>query len=923
MAEHPLHQLVLLTRRLRDRLIAPSAMATRDGRALRDQFVERTGQTTVTEYADAVALAAASAMLATQRILPRELPATARQWLRAQSDPLTLAALMPCLDECSAQEAIRSGDLDEIRSYLAAPSTRLADCLSAGNARSGWEGLYFLETFLHQYHAPSRRKRGVYYTPVELASFLVRQVDTCLRTEFGCPLGLADPATWQQVAPRRSVTSSQRSFVRTLDPAMGTGVFLLSAFDLMRATWSTEYVTGEYVTGNQASAAQMTWSEFVSSIVLPRLAGQDLMLSAVVVARLLLTARLVDTGYDFRPSGTLELHCGNTLLHPRVGHEDLTTDEASFTVIWGNPPFSGLSEHRSEWIRDLMRGKAPGNSDAVADYFRVDDQPLAERKHWLDDDYVKFLRVAHWLVERADCGVVGLVSNHGYLDNITFRGLRQQLLKTFSRVSVLDLHGNSRAGERAPDGAADESVFGIEQGVAVSLLCRPPIRGEAKRVEHGELWGGRDDKLSRLARCELAAPSTLEPHSPYYLFVPRSELAEHFYLRGARLCDVMPISSTAPVTARDGLVVAMTAEELHARLQRLADPHIADDEIRQQFFPSPRTTRYPAGDTRSWQLPEARARLCRESNWVDLIRQCQYRPFDRRWIFWAKWMIDWSRDTVVRHLTSIPNLALIARRQSPASLSCDFFWITDVLALDGLIRSDNRGSESIFPLFVAPSPFDSHIRSDVDTQRVSANFTRDFVQQIAQQLERPWCETTRVTIAGTLTPSALFHYIYALFHAPSYRKRFAPWLRQDFPRVFVPADALLFDQLGQLGDRLIRLHLMRDASSNRPLYDADVRAFVLKAPYPRWSAAERIELAPGCSVGPVNQGTWEYRVGAHQVCQKWMKDRQGRALTARDLEEYARMVAAIDETRRIAEQIDMHIRLAGDWPRAFVEGTGA
>jgi hypothetical protein len=892
-------------------------MATRDGRELRDQFVERTGQTGVTDCADAMALAAASAMLATQRILPTVLPSAARQWLLAQSDPLTLAALRPCLDECPAQEAIGSGELAEIRSYLAAPSTQLAEYLSAGNTRSGWEGLYFLETFLHQYHAPSRRRRGVYYTPVELAAYLVRQVDARLRNEFGCPLGLADSATWQQVAPRRSVASSQRSFVRTLDPAMGSGVFLLSAFDLMRATWTTEYVTC-----NQASAAQMTWSEFVSSIVLPRLVGQDLMLSAVVIARLLLTARLVDTGFDFRPAGTLELHCGNTLLHPRVGNEDLATDEASFTVIWGNPPFSGLSEHRSEWIRDLMRGKAPGNSDPVADYFRVDDQPLAERKHWLDDDYVKFLRVAHWLVERADCGVVGLVSNHGFLDNITFRGLRQQLLQTFSRVSVLDLHGNSRAGERAPDGAADESVFGIEQGVAVSLLCRPPLRDEAMRVEHGELWGGRDEKLARLAHCELASPSTLEPHSPYYLFVPRSKRAEHFYLRGARLCDVMPISSTAPVTARDGLVVALTAEELHTRLQRLADPHIAHDEIRHQFFPSPRTTRYPAGDTRSWQLPEARERLCREPNWVDLIRPCQYRPFDRRWIFWAKWMIDWSRDTVVRHLTSIPNLALIARRQSPASLPCDYFWITDVIALDGLIRSDNRGSESIFPLFVAPAPFDSHISSETSAHRVSANFTRDFVQQIAHQLGRPWCETTHATIAGTITPSALFGYIYALFHAPSYRQRFAPWLRQDFPRIFVPADALLFDQLGQLGERLIRLHLMREASSDRPSYNADLRAFWLKAPYPRWSAAERIELAPGLSLGPVKQGTWEHRVGAYQVCQKWMKDRQGRTLAAQDLEEYAQIVAAIDETRRIAEQIDTYIQLAGDWPLAFVEGTG-
>ena len=446
-----------------------------------------------------MALAAAGAALATQRVLATPLPPVARTWLLTQSDPLTQVALMPCLDERIAEVGELGDGMVEIRDYLADSSTRLAQYLAAQDARSGWDGLYFLETFLHQYHAPSRRRRGVYYTPIELATFLVRQVDQGLRTEFGCALGLADPATWQQVASRRVQLDPHRPFVRTFDPAMGTGVFLLAAFDLMRETWVAQ----------AATRARLPWNEFVTSIVLPRLVGQDLMLSAVVVARLLLTARLADSGYEFRHPGVLQLHCGNTLQSPRVGDEDLANSDAPFTVIWGNPPFSGLSEHRSPWIRDLLRGKAPGTPTSVASYFLVDDEPLAERKHWLDDDYVKFLRVAHWLIERADCGVVGLVSNHGYLDNITFRGLRQQLLRTFSRISVVDLHGNSRAGERAPDGTADESVFGIEQGVALCLLRRGPASDRAVRVEHTDVWGLRDDKLTRLARRDLASPVTL------------------------------------------------------------------------------------------------------------------------------------------------------------------------------------------------------------------------------------------------------------------------------------------------------------------------------------------------------------------------------------------------------------------------------
>jgi hypothetical protein len=908
MAEHPLHQLVLLTRRLRDRLVSKIESAVRPWHQHREAYAERTGQTTVPECADAVALAAAGAALATQRVLTTPLPPVARTWLLAQSDPLMQVALVPCLNEQIAEVGALGQGMVEIRSYLADPSTRLAQCLVAQDARNGWDGLYFLEAFLQQYHASSRRRRGVYYTPVELATFLVRQVDQGLRTEFGCALGLADPATWQQVSSCRVRLDPGRPFVRTIDPAMGTGVFLLAAFDLMRETW----------VGQAADRARLPWNEFAASVVLPRLVGQDLMLSAVVVSRLLLTARLAESGYAFRHPGVLQLHCGNTLQSPRVGDEDLANSDAPFTVIWGNPPFSGLSEHRSAWIRDLLRGKAPGTPTSVASYFMVDGEPLAERKHWLDDDYVKFLRVAHWLIERGGCGVVGLVSNHGYLDNITFRGLRQQLLGTFSRVSVVDLHGNSRAGERAPDGTADESVFGIEQGVALCLLRCAPVSDSEVSVEHTDVWGAREDKLARLARHDLAPPVTVKPSSPFYLFVPRSEQIASSYLRGERLCDVMPLNCTAPVTARDGLVVAFTAAELHERLQMLADPQVSQEEIRQRFFPSPRSDRYPAGDTRGWQLSEARARLRSESDWSQFTRECQYRPFDKRWVFWAKWMVDWPRESVVRHLTTRRNVALVARRQVPGSHPCDYFWITDSIALDGLIRSDNRGSESLFPLYLASSLGAASRVRRAAGDGTAANFTPAFLQRMERQLGRAWCVTSTSPSTDTFSAWDLFCYIYALFHSPSYRRRYATWLRQDFPRVFVPASSQLFEQLSLLGGRLIALHLMRDEIAPGPSYRADSSSNCLKIAYPRWSPEGRIELAPHLSMGPVSRGTWEYRVGAYQVCQKWLKDRSGRTLTEEDLRSYARIVGAIDETRQIADQMDACIQLAGDWERAFV-----
>ncbi|MBI2477204.1 MAG: hypothetical protein HYV60_00690, partial [Planctomycetia bacterium] len=96
----------------------------------------------------------------------------------------------------------------------------------------------------------------------------------------------------------------------------------------------------------------------------------------------------------------------------------------SFTVVLGNPPFRGISSNPSSWIGKLLRGTAPGDRPA-ASYYEVDGEPLRERKLWLQDDYVKFMRYAQWQIERTGVGVLGFVTNHGYLDNATFRGMRQ------------------------------------------------------------------------------------------------------------------------------------------------------------------------------------------------------------------------------------------------------------------------------------------------------------------------------------------------------------------------------------------------------------------------------------------------------------------------------------------------------------------
>jgi hypothetical protein len=919
MASDPLHDLLQLTRRLSAAILPAVAGPAARGQwsALQRDFAARTGRAEAVAFADAVAQAVACGRFVVTLDAGRPWTDAARRWLLAQADPL----LKPVLRSCVARDgSLRAGAAAD------ACCAQIACCLqSAGAARlatlagPGREAepdpVYFFERLLSRYDSCTRRRQGVYYTPPAIVGCMVRSIDEVLRAEFSLVDGLADCSTWRDVLPTADLEQlpglrcPTAPFVRVLDPAMGTGAFLLEVFDLIRRWW-----TGRR-TGRPAVAAQREpdtdsraddWDAYVVDALLPRLCGQELMLPAVALAQLLMVMRLGGSGFRFGRPGRLHLFLGNTLREPRLGAAPLDADEHPYTVVVGNPPFSGVSANDFPWIRQLLRGRDPA-ARAVANYLEVDGRPLGERKHWLEDDYVKFLRLAHWLIERASAGVVGFITNHGFLDNVTFRGMRQQLLRTFPRATIIDLHGNTRTGERPPHGGHDESVFAIEQGVAISLWRRPAQRAITPQVQHADLWGAEAEKLQALERAQSLPLTCLAPRTPYYFLGPRHPESETQYARGYSLPELMPVNSTAAVTARDSFVVAMTDAELRERISVLCDAHISDDAVRQRYFTSSRSSRYPPGDTRGWQLAEARQRLRCDPDWRRHIRDCLYRPFDRRRIFWAPWMIDWPRTAVTQHLVAGDNVALVARRQVPASLPCNYVWITDTIALDGLIRSDNRGSESLFPLFLV---------AEAPACERRANFSADAVARFSDQLQLTWNPAGPGAADDQFTAAELFHYVYATLHAPSYQQRFAAWLRVDFPRVPVPAQRPLFRRLAALGADLAERHLLRAAHTPSVSIRGSASRASVTAGGPRL-CGDRIELNSELSIGPVTADVWEFHVGAHQVCHKWLKDRSGRHLTRDDLTTYCQIIAAVENTLALTRKIDEAITACGGWETAF------
>ncbi|PJA28863.1 MAG: hypothetical protein CO189_03855, partial [candidate division Zixibacteria bacterium CG_4_9_14_3_um_filter_46_8] len=334
--------------------------------------------------------------------------------------------------------------------------------------------------------------------------------------------------------------------------------------------------------------------------------------------------------------------------------------ERPVMVILGNPPYSGHSANKGDWIRKLLRGEDTSTGEKTDNYFEVDGKPLGERNpKWLNDDYVKFIRFAQWRIQKTGYGVLAFISNHGYLDNPTFRGMRQSLMESSDDIYVLDLHGNSKKKEKCPDGSQDENVFDIQQGVAIGIFVkraggsatptRDACQSDSATVRHIHLWGLREvfgknfhdqkqltaGKSSWLYENDISTGNwtTIKPQSPSYLFVPRDTKLLEEYQAYWKIGDAMPENNVGFVTARDRFVTDFDRDSLERRIKefRSEESNISSSEL---------SSKYALKNTSSWNLGTARRLLRADGNWEHHFRMCLYRPFDSRHIYYSRIMLE-------------------------------------------------------------------------------------------------------------------------------------------------------------------------------------------------------------------------------------------------------------------------------------------
>jgi hypothetical protein len=435
--------------------------------------------------------------------------------------------------------------------------------------------LHFYETFLAAYNPAKRKARGVWYTPEPVVNFIVRAVDEVLQTEFGLPDGLADTSkvtidwdTGQTDAKGKAVTIRKEVHrVQILDPATGTGTFLAEVI--------------KQIAPKVKDVAEGMWSPYIEKDLIPRLHGFELLMASYAMCHMKLDMILTELGY--KPTGTpprLGVYLTNSLEEGEREVRDLfmaqwLTREAReantikrqtpIMCVVGNPPYSGESANKGDWIMGLMEAykKEPGGKEK-----------LKERNpKWINDDYVKFIRFAEHLIEKTGEGVLGFITNHGYLDNPTFRGMRWHLLDTFDKIYVLDLHGNGNKKEVTPEGKPDRNVFDILTGVTIVVGVKRKGKGMKKplaSVVHSELWGERKRKYDALWKDTITGPDWQElSHSaPQYPFIPRNYLTEEAYKSGFSIPEFMPTNSVGIVTARDSLTVEFEKQALWERVNR-------------------------------------------------------------------------------------------------------------------------------------------------------------------------------------------------------------------------------------------------------------------------------------------------------------------------------------------------------------------
>ena len=829
--------------------------------------------------------------------------------------------------------------VQSIIELLSSKQTDLPAVLRDFGRRKQDPALHFYEDFLRYYDPKTKFARGVFYTPKPVVKYIVRNIHESLQNDFGLEDGLASKITWGEMIAKNpkiqlpSTTKPEEHFVRILDPATGTATFLVYIIE-----WIYNHLTAKWTAEGKTEAEQKEeWQNYVPKHLLPRIYGYEIMMAPYAVAHMKISLKLQETGYSFTgKEGRVHVYLTNALEPPmeqfklpdfeplaeEAGAVNEVKKKTRFSVLTGNPPYSVKSQNKGEWITRQIR-----------DHYYPNDEIKERNTKVISDDYVKFLRFSQYSLTATGIGLFGHITNHSWIDNPTFRRMRQSLLETFSRISVLDLHGNTRKKETAPDGSKDENVFDIQQGVAITIASKSSA--VQKQIQHAEFYGLRQSKETALDKPDNPAHSQPKPNKPFYLIIPQDAELTAEYDCCWKTPKVMLVYTSGIKTHRDALVIDFDEQTLRDRIAKLRS-NLPDETIAAEFR---------LRDTGWWNISNARRQLHNDSDWEKHFQRILYRPLDWRYIYYHSALVDGYRGDVMRHMLGGKNVALIACRQFAGRI---FFTANCTNTLTE-ISSQPYAPLNLFPLYLyfgegemmgegilagekreksAPK------RMEKKEMRRKPNFSAEFLAALAKAMDVP--QSGEFGLPSGVSPEDIFGYIYSILHSPAYRRRYRDFLRIDFPRIPLPKSLAFFRELSALGSELVSLHLLTHPDLENPaVQHFGKNRRVEKVGWTKenggriWldGKGNRANFSRGTSgFAPVSEEVWRHHIGGYQVCEKWLKDRISkkseppRILSDDDILHFRRIVSSIEITIQTMNKVDKSILSHGNFPNAFISG---
>lgn len=731
--------------------------------------------------------------------------------------------------------------------------------------------IHFYEDFLKEYDPKKKMDMGVFYTPRPVVQFIVRGVDEILKKEFGLTKGLADTEKIQvktkETYQAQKLTKAEMSKdgklvevekeyhkVQVLDIATGTGTFLNEVIAHIHTSFAGQ---------------EGRWESYVKENLLPRLHGFELMMASYTIAHLKLGMTLVDSGVT-NLNQRLGVYLTNTLDEPKdysnqgslFGFMDAIAEESKnasrvkseypIMCVIGNPPYSGISQNKDYTDNSVYKVEPGGKTK------------LQERKHWLDDDYVKFIRFGESLIEKNGEGIIAMITAHGYIDNPTFRGMRWHLRNIFDKIYVVDLHGNSNKKETTPDGGKDENVFDIKTGVSIIFGMKKGNIENKKLADvyKLDLYGLREEKFEMLEKSGFENVNWQKLSTETELWVLEGK-GKVEYVKGFSVAEIFPKNTTGIVTGIDRLSIFETKEELEKITKAILN---SNDPYREFGIKDGRRTK-----------KEARIAELRQAFENNTLTPISYRPFDTRYMYYTTGSEVWinsPRPDVMQHFVNRENIGL-----STSRLSKDDWGVFCTASIISHKFVSAYDSNSIFPLYLY-----------TDQNEKVPNLNKEIWDKINETV-------------GETTPENILDYIYAVLHSPTYREKYKEFLKIDFPRVPYPENKDKFFALAKLGEKLRGLHLMTDPEVNN---------FITTFPESGSDEIEKISYKDGKVYintsqyfGNVPEVSWNFYVGGYQPAQKWLKDRKGRKLTNNDIEHYQKIIKVLTETNKVMKEIDI------------------